>query len=315
MDIKFAFIAFKTLNHIVDQEMVIDDTLNVYKQLPYQLDSNWAKWLGSLKTDELNQANFSIMMVKPTDNPAIMDNENEFFSKEITNFLYSILLTEIPKFFSNATLVNGSFSSGEVSIRGVQIIEPRFPAFGCAPIYLSEDIINKAYSIYKSLIQVYSQHNISNKRFYRFRVGINAYLKAICENSSHFRLPQLVRSVEAVIKPEIGKTEKQFVKRCKDFVRNDSKVECDLKEIYRTRSAIEHLHDPHNLYPSLSYEESSNTIDTRILQADKLARFILSSILLNASLLSFFEDDNKTDLFWGLSDEERNKLIKDKTIL
>lgn len=63
------------------------------------------------------------------------------------------------------------------------------------------------------------------------------------------------RTLEAIIRPDIGKTRKHFIYRGRLFVGRSAEMSDLLGDIYDLRSCAEHMNDIQELYPSLSQEE------------------------------------------------------------
>ena len=71
--------------------------------------------------------------------------------------------------------------------------------------------------------------------------GLNTLFKGLKEKTSQDRLHQFVRSLEALILPDKGNTNKQFVYRCQTFARAGDDTHNLLLEAYAMRSDTEHL--------------------------------------------------------------------------
>ena len=79
-----------------------------------------------------------------------------------------------------------------------------------------------------------------------------------------------------------------------------------LRELFRLRSATEHLHDvPSVLATHPLYERERTAL--RRTQTEVLARFVYVTILSSDELTAFFADDAWLDQLWAMRDDEAGK--------
>ncbi|HEY1580489.1 MAG TPA: hypothetical protein VGF82_25790 [Terracidiphilus sp.] len=115
------------------------------------------------------------------------------------------------------------------------------------------------------------------------------------------RLHGFVRALEALILPEAGKTEKQFISRCGLFAgpkSGETTVRNALQEAYKMRCDIEHVHDwdrSLQVYPSAGREDQALW---RTRQMEALACGIYKGILLEPILQAEFCSDASLKAFW-----------------
>lgn len=147
--------------------------------------------------------------------------------------------------------------------------------------------------------------------YLRLRKGFDALLRGTTEGRADIKVHQFVRAVEAVIKPERGRTERQFIHRGQVFAGRSEDARNILTEIYKLRSAAEHMNplkDQLGAYPS---EDHRKIIALRTFQAELLAGHVYQRILSEDHLRQLFVSEDSTTDFWGKPDQERISLWGD----
>ena len=97
--------------------------------------------------------------------------------------------------------------------------------------------------------------------------------------------------------------------RCTTFAGRQERDRESLRELFRLRSAVEHLHDvPSVLAAHPSYERERIALQ-RTEQAEVLARFVYVTILSSDELTAFFADDAWLDQLWAMGDDEASKFL------
>jgi hypothetical protein len=268
-------------------------TLKIHSLNPFSIDAHWKKWLGSLEIEHLKKSNFIITSFDSSKNPDILDAEYEPLKEQAYQLLYSIFLQDIFP-YDKASVLSGARISEKPQIRQISKLDRIFNNNRAMPAKINSDILKHSKSILVGLKRVYRNENL----FKRIKWGFYAWTKAIKEWRGDDRLHQFVRSVEAVIKPEIGRSENQFVHRCKLLTKNDEQNRSILKELYKLRSLVEHMNDLKFLYDFKSVNEAEDTAELRTYQAEKLSGYIYSHIFSNQSLIENFVDDQSIVEFW-----------------
>lgn len=301
---KFSFIAFNEITSNLENEIIIDDEISINNNPPFTVDKHWQRWLGSIRCDEIHQANLVFICKTSTDTPQILDHEHQRVQRKIYDFLYSFILYGIPG-YSAANMITGSIEGDRISIREVSSLEYFYVIYNGAPYTLTEADIPQIVQIYKSLSMVFDEQSIFSNKYFRLRHGLTAYFKGIQEKENYYRIPQLVRAIEALIMPKVGKTTTQFAHKCKTFVKPSPESEKYLLEIYELRSKVEHLHSLLDVYPNISNDEALDIIDLRVRMLEEIARIALMRILFSPNVLKHFVDNDSINNFWSLSDQER----------
>jgi len=118
------------------------------------------------------------------------------------------------------------------------------------------------------------------------------------EKDNYYRLPNLVKSLEALILPETGKTKEQFKERVGCFLKSAQGHIQKLEDIYQLRSRVEHLHDWIDRFPDLSRDESAQKINHLCRIAEAIARNVYLKILLEPRFIKVFDNDKSIVSFW-----------------
>lgn len=117
------------------------------------------------------------------------------------------------------------------------------------------------------------------------------------------RLHEFVRALEALVKPERGRTRRQFVDRCQTFAKRGRSAAATLGEIYDIRCKVEHVHDG-----LTAVEGVTERLKLRAAQVEFLALSAYARVLTNAALRSHLETDAAIDAFWRLEDDRRRAI-------
>jgi hypothetical protein len=104
---------------------------------------------------------------------------------------------------------------------------------------------------------------------------------------------------------EKSKGRKNFIKRCKLFIRTDSTTEATLGLMYDLRSRVEHQADWDDLFPDANESERLHRANQITRQAEALARTAYHVLLRNESLVSLFERSDVIKALWTSDDFSR----------
>jgi hypothetical protein len=122
------------------------------------------------------------------------------------------------------------------------------------------------------------------------------------------RLHQLVRSLEALILPDTGKTKNQFVHRCQTFALSGAGAQLALQEIFDMRSDTEHLQEWNRTMQNYPAAEREDVCWQRTRQAERLACFAYLRMRLDAAVQAHFRTDDTLAQFWKLPDDKRRAI-------
>jgi hypothetical protein len=311
---KFACLSLKNVFCKYDGYPIqLQNGLSVHVKPKAGIDTSWlgmldtieGETLGTFNHDKLTNSNFLIVATDPSANPDHFNEENKRLICRSFQLFHAILMHKIP-YLEGGIVISGTNSSGKLEPQSLQHM-PTYHWFQenlpvDHPYDIDEGIIQSASAVAEGIYFVKSQGGSFN----RLKRGIAAWVRAAKEQEYYNRLHEFVRAIEALIRPAKGKTEKQFVERCKTLAGGSS--ETIAKELFVLRSAVEHLNDAESELASISPSKRKKHVRQRARQAELLAGQSYIRLLSNRQLLERFCSDVSIDGFWNLPDNERQKL-------
>ncbi len=299
---KFALISLGNASvDIGDQPIHLSHGISIYPNPPLHLDDSWKESLGTFQYEAFSESNFIIIITSPSDTPGILDQENEDLLKSVDFFFLSLLLHGVP-FYEEGLRASGE-NVGEPRIRSVGPLNTYYRTASTTPLIITPSVIQSARDALNGLFTFYSEVG-----YHRLTRGFNAWTRGLGEILSDERNHQFVRAIEALIKPQIGKTKKQFINRCQHFIDANKEDRIMLAEIFDLRSATEHMNDWSLVLGHVSENERSQHAILRTYQADVLARSLYLRICSSNELQSSFLDDKTIDQYWAMPQGERQRI-------
>ena len=129
-------------------------------------------------------------------------------------------------------------------------------------------------------------------------------ISAVEAKSGDQRLHGFVRAVEAVTKSPQGEGKRKFVHRGSVFAGRRDKDRELLDELYRLRSAVEHLNDSISVLGAYDVLYRNQIELHRAVQSEVLARSVYVRILASDETTTLFSDDAWLDQFWAMRDDQ-----------
>lgn len=286
-----------------DDHIQLQGGLSVHTVPPFKLDQNWEKWLGTIRSKHLSDSNFVIIAHAPSETPRVADEEHKDLEQVAMGYLYALLLENIP-YNDGGLIIGGSSPDGHVEARTVGDLPNLYRTSGVWPNHISNASIGSADKTASGIRFVFGQR----EKFGRLKRGFHAWTSAVQEPNFDSRLHQFVRSVEALIKPARGSTQREFSNRCLTFIRPSPQARDLLWELYDLRSATEHMHGWESALPKTPKEDQEKYASLKGYQAELLAGKVYATVLQNQELLSCFETDESIRDFWKLQDHKRKAL-------
>jgi hypothetical protein len=62
---------------------------------PFDLDDAWREWLGSIQCERLTRSNLVLFVHAASQNPRILDAENQGLEQHVLSLLYALFLVEV----------------------------------------------------------------------------------------------------------------------------------------------------------------------------------------------------------------------------
>jgi hypothetical protein len=307
---KFALIALKTYVNLGNDEILsFTNGLSVLASLPTEVDDFWVKTIGTLNAKDISESNF--ILFAHSDDVDITEKDlerflfNHYFGLLIQGFGYTNQGFNLSGVSNNSLLHVNSISSEFTFKRPPKVLYEAYT--------INKTSLEKSILLAESINKIFQNETyLTNKNYLRLRKGFNAFIDGLRVsevNNLYKRLPFFVKAIEAIFKPKIGRTERQFVHRCK-FIGGDKK---ENQEIYRMRSSAEHLNPMEETLTDYSANEIIDVMCLRTYQIELLASHLYQNVLSNQELLENFQDDAKIETFWKKTDDEL-KIIFGKPI-
>src|SRR2546422_2585119 len=260
----------------------------------------WAVRKLDLELDALRDANFALYTTMPSSKPKSLDEENRLV-ETLNHFLYGILLQGVPAYGRGFSLT-GADVAGEINVRQCSDLRDYRPSFGMPPFRLGVDELRRAAGLIDRLRGV----DTGGADWGRLRRGLKVLFDGtLMPNKDGDRLHQFVRAVEALVKPEPGKTRSQFAHRISQtFTLANDETRAILLQLFDLRSYVEHMHW---VIDALEGEEAGRiaTVNRGTRQVDVLARASLLRVMQSDALMDAFRSDATIDAFWRMGDDER----------
>ena len=304
---KFALLAVKNayieLPEDKDFKHRLSDGTWILSKIPVGIDTGWKEWIGSLRYESLINSNFILFNSERTSNPEILDGQHLDLEKKLFYFFHILQLPGILE-YSEANIVVGSFSNGKSDVRRMSKLPQFFFTKGFAHKSVNVELIESAIRLKNGFEQIES----NGTAFPRVKKGFRVLMDGLKERNGEDRIHEFVRSLEALILPDIGKTRRQFVHRCQTLAKASPKSKQILEEAFDLRSMAEHLNSWENALESYSPDVREETALLRTRQMERLACFSYIRLLEHQSIRSLFISEKDMKHFWSMPDNQRKQL-------
>jgi hypothetical protein len=271
----------------------------VSSKSPVKFNDHWEKWLGSIRSEHLTNANLFLTAKGPASSPSVLDEENERLKRQVYWFYTGLLLSVRLTTFDDPLMLTGAAHAGYSDVRQVGHVTKAAPILGFLPEPVTIDGLAKAVAI-ASALQEWGASGGS----WRFNHVLHIYLTARENPDPLERIHQFSRCIEGLILPETGKTKRQFVSRTETFV--GPKEHARMGAIYDVRSAVEHLREYEILDPPTRPSREGLLQKAAIMEY--LSRRCIGRVLLTKSLWPHFAGHVAIESFWKLPSADRRRL-------
>ncbi len=289
---KFGIVALSIgFTENVTREVALSNDTWVTSSLAIEVDDNSRTWIGTIQADQIEKSNLFIITKALSESPKILDSENERLRDKAYKIYFGLLLTDYFGTYDRPIQLTGSKCDNGLDVRSIGKMESPISVPGTPYIKVNQIGLKKSKQLADAIESLPSKG-----RFSRYKKVIRSFYSGITSNFVEDRIHQFVRSIEGMIYPEIGKTEKQFKSRTELFI--GPKHHKLMGELYRIRSAVEHLHDRFDETPSNDFKEKRIYFFKKAYEAEAISRYCISRLLINKNLGPFFEDDQSLSDFW-----------------
>jgi len=307
-DCKFAFLGLTNVRvDIPNTRITLPEGSEIFTQLPIELDSQWQSWLG-IQASQVRSANLVLARTAITgfapESLPISDNTNLDLAKQIENIFTMLRLLGTIE-YESAFLIIGHVQQGRAVCQNLSKFERFEITRGRLPWIIREEHLVEAATLAEAKASLLtSSGDARNVRLFR---GWWALTTALQQFYASDRIHGFVRALEALIYPEVGKTEKQFIHRCSLFAAPSAaknKAREALEEAYKMRCDVEHAHQWDRslaTYPSLEREDMAYW---RTRQMESLACLAYAKIFADNGLHQHFQTDAALEQFWRKPEHE-----------
>jgi hypothetical protein len=219
--------------------------IQILTNLAFKVPDHWSAWLGSMRVEEIEMCNLFIVATSDTSPAGVLDGENQRLERIVWNFYLGLLLTCAVRPTHKPVRLTGSYENNLIDVQQqgdedapIGSIITGYPALG-------SDEIATAASLATGLTQLTDPQR-TGWCWHLLRT-LTVYVGACTTPDMMDRIHQYARCVEGLILPSKGNTESQFKSRTELFI---GPYHHNLMgEIYRVRSAVEHLHEIDYMHP------------------------------------------------------------------
>jgi hypothetical protein len=304
---KFALLALDGIySDLPDIEFQLADATWVMPGMPSVADLGiWKEWVGTLRADSLQRANLVLIRDEESNNPFILDEAHTKLRNDLSLLFYFLHFRPgIECSGSNEPdLLCGSCIDGKPMIRQMNKLPAFYQSKGYTQAPITGEWLKEALALRSSAKTIESR----NTEFRRLTRGLNVLFSGLRETGQG-RLHQLVRSLEALILPNVGSTKNQFVHRCQTFAKAGPDAQLALKEAFDMRSDTEHLHDWNRAVQNYASSEQEDVCLQRTRQLEALTFYAYTRVLLDPIIREHFRTDDTLSQFWKLADDQKRMI-------
>src|SRR5487761_17171 len=236
---KFGVLAIEGVYSTIPEDAAVQlsDGTWVHTHLPLEIGSHWREWIGTLRLERLQNSNAILFRSESSTNPQILDGQHQQLGRHLSVIFRTLQLSGAME-YEGARLLLGSFCDGDSQVRQMSELEFFMHMRGYTLTPLTTERLEQA----ARFRQVFADLELLRPNFERVFEGFNVLMDGLKQAYARDRIHQFVRSLEALILPEVGQTRRQFVHRCQTFAKAGIATRTVLEEAFDLRSATEHLH-------------------------------------------------------------------------
>ena len=295
-DYKFALLAVAEGGGAPQQLTRLSSKYFASAVLPDGVLETWRTNIGALHTKELEQTHLFLWALKRSKAAAVLDRENDRLAEDVYRLYFGLLLS-VPYFsHGRMTLLTGANADGVAArARTFTFYGRSYRTLGAPHAHVSVARLRQAADLARALKAL-------DRTRHRWRIerSLRAFREACEADRLDQRLHQFVRCAEGFVAPYNAE---QFSSRLRRLCVGHCLPA--LKQLYAIRSGIEHLHGPYDRFPKPG---KVARLLQRCVQAEILARFLVTVYLQNSLLWPWFRDRNTVVAFWALSKKQMKEL-------
>lgn len=283
-------------------EFRLSDGTWVMPRVPVPDLGIWRDWIGSIRTKHLDKANLVLLSEEESDRPEMVDAVHQRLDKNLSSLFFLLHLRQGIE-CQGADSLCGSSERSIPGIRQMSQLPTFYQSKGYRKASVTIEWLEEAVALRAGVATMESNAN----EFQRIIRGLNVLFNGLKETGQN-RLHQFVRSLEALILPDVGNTKKQFAHRCQTFARPGDDTRSILQESFDMRSDTEHLHDWNRAVKIYPAAEQEDVCLQRTRQIERLACVAYARVLKDATIREYFRSEATMTKFWKLKDDKRSEL-------
>ena len=298
---KFACIAFDNIAVDATMPEAIDlgDGMWVLQTPPVAFNQTWQRWLGTIRSERLSDCNLFLVTKQLSRKPGEYDDENTALLGNVEKLFLGILLQGVPE-YADAYIFSGAEFGGAPEVIYIDKLHRHYQTEGSMKPQVGQELCGLAKVAMDELVAVEI-----DPEYKRLKRGTAALFRGIRERYVEDRVHEFVRALEALIKPEIGKTTNQFIHRFQTFALASQANAKILGECYEIRTVVEHMHPFEDSLTSYPPAQQNAMGLQRCRQIETLALGAYLRISTSPSHAPIFRTDPDIDAFWRTPDHQR----------
>lgn len=303
---KFALVAVDAYTDFPDDKAYkqqLSDGIWILDRIPVAINAYWKEWIGTIHLERLENSNLIMIVNEGSASPQVRDEHSEKLEKRLSQTFSLLQLSGVLE-YGEANLLCGSFFDGKSEIRHMSELPFFYQTRGYTRTPVTITRLEKAVQLRNALEEMDSAPN----DFKRLKGGWRVLVDGLQKEHGEERIHQFVRSLEALILPEIGKTKRQFTHRCQTFAKASPNTTEILEEAFELRSMAEHLNDWEQALESSPKDDREIVALHRTRQMEQLAAFAYSRVLESDTIRNHFISETKQGEFWKLPDDARRSV-------
>jgi hypothetical protein len=290
---KFACLGVVTdISPILSLPFSLARGIYVLGKVPFQLEEFWVQEIGKGQAKRFYESNLLILVL--SDDQGTLEG---FLRRVVITHYYALLIKGMA--FSGSGLLLSGYSSlkGDVYETYLMPLDNFYGPHNIIPQQVDEEALRGSVEVAGHLRIIFGDDD--GPRYLRLRKGFNAILKGIMEDETHTRLPQMVRSIEAIVRPSLSRIREDFIGRCQAFAGRSENTAAILNEIFDLRLFADHIYPMREAIGRYPDFEQDRIIATRTYQAEQLAGHILRQALTNKAMLEFLRTEDGLTELWN----------------
>src|ERR1700730_10801175 len=274
----------------------------VFEDARFDMPAHWREWLGTIRTEEVEDSNLFLLSKMRSQAPEIVDAETVELKRYAGHFYVGLLLASLFAPAHKPVMLAGYRQNGEINVRSQDDYDPAIPSMvrHYPPVTLAE--LHLAAKI-ASQIAAIETTPLAGGHWRLLRV-LHLYLAARAIRDNMDRLHQYCRCIDGLIVPDIGNTKRQFKSRTELFI--GPRHHGMMGDTYDVRSDVEHLHENKHLE---GFNRAARLeLVKKLEMMEYIVRSTLVRIVLEPKLWPHFANTTALQAFWALDDQKKRAL-------